>query len=297
MSLSPYLNPTNLNGALRSTNRFSEVVYPRGAAGDNDAFDKQNPNNTSSLRQLSLDIIDSAKEISDSISNAAGTRSPMYVIGEITQNPEARSSGYLPSEINGLMRAVSKALDGVKQTGVIVDGLGKAEGTLSVEYTKNPAYFIGSNIIDQRYRVPAKLRMTVMVSNYLSDDVAGTLADTISALDPTGLWDNTKNMLLYGGNTRSQYALYRLRWLMENAIPFTVHTPHGIYENMLIRTLNPITDASKMDMLYCDIEFQEIIFCKPYSNTPGLVPGRKGVQRPREGWGEKAAQKLIQWGL
>lgn len=297
MSLSPYINPTNLNGVLQTTSKVSQFLYPQ-------SFDKRNVSGLGKLRQSSRDILDTVKDVSDTIANAVGTRSPMYIIGEIPNKLAAEKDGgnitsassYIPNEISGLIRAVGSVFVGNAQEGVIVDGLGKVDGKLSVEYTKNPAYFIGSSIIDQRYRQPATLTMTVMVSNYLNDDITGTLADTVSALDPTGLFGSVKNLIKYEGNTRAQYALYKLRWLMENAKPFTVYTPHGVYENMLIKSLNPQTDASKMDMLYCDIEFQEIIFCKPYSSSPGKIPARSGVTETRRGWTAEAVKKLTTWG-
>lgn len=290
MSLSPYLNPTNLNSSLQTTNKVGQFLYP-------DSFDKRNISGLGKIRDTAMNIVDTVKDISDTIGNAVGTRSPMYIIGEIPKKMDnvTSASEYIPNEVSGLVRAVGSMFFGNEQEGVIVDGLGKAEGKFSVEYTKNPAYFIGSNIIDQRYRQPTTLTMTVMVSNYLRDDITGTLADSLSALDPTGLFGSVKNMLMYEGNTRAQYALYKLRWLMENAKPFTVYTPHGIYENMLIKSINPTTDASKMDMLYCEISFQEMIFCKPYSSTPGKIPGRRGVEQPTRGWTPDAAKKLTLW--
>ena len=118
------------------------------------------------------------------------------------------------------------------------------------------------------------------------------MAQGLSTLDPTGIFGAGIQMLAYEGHTRSQYALMKLRWLMENAMPFTVYTPHGIYENMLIKALNPRTDAEKMEMLYCDIEFQEILFYTPYSNTPGRVPARRGVAQPSPGWTSTAVDKI-----
>lgn len=301
MSLSPYINPTNLNGALQTTSKIGGYLYP-------DAFDKRTKlfSGGTVINNAGInikDLVDTAKDVQDTIANAVGTRSPMYIIGEIPKYADTGAgkdgtfvSQYISNEISGLIRAVGSVFVGNAQEGVIVDGLGKVDGKLSVEYTKNPAYFIGSSIIDQRYRQPATLTMTVMVSNYLNDDITGTLADTVSALDPTGLFGSVKNLIKYEGNTRAQYALYKLRWLMENAKPFTVYTPHGVYENMLIKSLNPQTDASKMDMLYCDIEFQEIIFCKPYSSSPGKIPARSGVTETRRGWTAEAVKKLTTWG-
>jgi hypothetical protein len=58
---------------------------------------------------------------------------------------------------------------------------------------------------------------------------------------------------------------------MENGKPFTVYTPHGYYENMLIQSLSPRTDESNMDMLLCDITYQEAILSAPYSSRDDLA--------------------------
>lgn len=278
MSLSPYLKPGSLNGVLSSTNKVGNYLYP-------DGLDKR----TTSLRQTA-NVVDVVKDVANSITNAIGGRSPMYIIGEIYTGYSVgdKLKDWLP-ETEDLVRAVSRANYGVKQEGVIIDGLGDMNGTMSVEFTSNPTYFMNSTTTDQRYRKPTTLRMTVMVSNYLTDNIAGDVLNGVSALDPTGLLSNVSNVLLRGGNTRAQTALYKLRWLMENGEPFSVYTPHGIYENMLIKSIKPTTDASKMDMLYCDIEFQEMLFYVPYTENPGLIPARKAIIKPAA-WGGKQAE-------
>lgn len=290
MSLSPYLSPTAINGALASTSKLGGLIYP-------DGLDKRSSGFLETTRSTVVNVVDTVQDVSDSIANLAGTRSPMYIIGEIPAEETADivESKYIPDALSGLVRAVSSTIAGNQQDGVIIDGLGDVDGTFAVDFTSNPAVYKTNNIVDQRYRVPTKLRMTVMVSNYLNDDLVGAAVDLVSALDPTGIISTASNILAYEGNTRSQYALYKLRYLMENAMPFTVYTPHGIYENMLIKTLNPRTDANKMDMLYCVIDFQEIIFYSPYSNTPGNIPARRGVEEVTPGWTNVAVNKVKEW--
>lgn len=287
MSLSPYINPPAINGALASTSKLGGLIYP-------DGLDKRSTGYLQTTRNAIVNIVDTAQDLADSVANLAGSRSPMYIIGEVPAEETIGQveSQYIPDAISGLVRAVSSTLAGNQQDGVIIDGIGEVDGTFAVEFTSNPAVYKTNNIVDQRYRVPTKLRMTVMVSNYLNDDLVGAATDLVSALDPTGIISTASNILAYQGNTRAQYALYKLRYLMENAMPFTVYTPHGIYENMLIKSLNPRTDAEKMDMLYCVVDFQEIIFYTPYSNTPGNIPARRGVEEVTPGWTNVAVNKV-----
>lgn len=288
MALSPYLNPQNLNGALQSSSKVGEIIY------GTDEFDALDKRNTANLRGLVRNtLVDSAKDIINTVENAIGARAPMYKIGDREGWDETATSMWAPSAVKGLFRAVTTLFDkSNRQEGVIIDGIGDADGSISVAFTKNPVIFRGNEVIDNRFREPMTLRMTIMVSNYLNDDITGTLVDSIANIDPTGLVGEVKNMLAYGGNTRAQNALYRLRWLAENAKCFNVYTPHGVYENMLIKSLKPQTNANTMDMLYCDIEFQEMIMYAPYSAGVGKMPARRTVDSVRDGWTNSAVTKV-----
>lgn len=275
MALDKYSTPTELNKRLISATMLGNHVYGE------DALDKNNSTEYGDIAATAGAI----SMASDLIASAAGYRAPMYVIGEIeNDNSINKNSAWVPSAVKGLVRAVTDIVDGNKQEGVIIDGLGDANGSFSVEFTSNPVLFRANNIIDNRYRAPSVLKMTIMVSNYLSDNLGGMVTDVISSLDPTGLVDEYRNAIAYGGNTRAQWALYKLRWLMENAQPFTVHTPHGVYENMVIKRLSPQTTENTMDMLYCDVEFQELILYAPYSDDIGKIPARAGITKVRKGW-------------
>jgi len=303
MALSPYLNPTNLNGALTSSSKIGERLW---RSDQWDALDKRNHSYvgtkdgrfavaTGNLYNAANQTISSIKDITDTIENARGQRAPMYRIGAIEKEAGELSgtwgSWWAPDEVKGLVRAVSKSKE-YEQEGIIIDGIGEADGTFNISFSSNPVLFRADQVIDNRFREPAKLTMTVFVSNYLNDDIGDTIADAVSALDPTGLLDGAKNLLAYDGNTRAQYALYKLRFLMENAKPFQVYTPHGIYDNMLIKSIRPQTRPDTMDMLYCTIDFQEMILYSPLSDGLGKQPTRKGVAKERAGWTKDAAKKL-----
>lgn len=267
--LSPYIKPEAINGGMGVSSKLvSNALY-----GTADALDKRNSD--SSLWVKAVKVIDAAKDVAETIANAAGIRSPYFVIGEI---PELAGTKTIWSSQEraalGVIRAVaanSSFLSGkVKQEGVIIDCLGDVTADVSVEFTQRPIFYQSSTVIDSRIRKPVVIKATVAVSNHLSDDLRGQALTQAANLDATGALELAKNVLLYGGNTRAQYALYKLRWLMENGQPFTVYTPHGYYENMLIQSIKPQTNEGTMDMLLCDIVYQEAILTAPYGSRKEL---------------------------
>ncbi len=264
--LAPYLKPQGLNGGMLASSKLSHAIY-----GSGDALDKRNKSTFASTVQ----IIDAAQDVAETIANAVGIRSPYFVIGEIPKNydrPHYIWSSY-DKPAAGIIRAVSNTIRswGYDQEGVIIDCLGDINVNTSVEFTTKPLVYVANTVVDSRIRKPIQIRATVAISNYLADDAAGMAMNQVAAWDPTGASDWARNELLYGGMTRAQYALGRLRYLMENGKPFTVYTPHGYYENMLIQSLSPKTDESNMDMLLCDITYQEAILSAPYSSRDDLA--------------------------
>jgi len=263
--LSPYLKPQALNGGMLSSSKLTGILY-----GSSDALDKRN----SSVFASAVQVLDAAKDVAETIANATGVRSPYFIIGEIpknTSNPQYIWSSY-DKPAQGIMRAVANASArfGYTQPGVIIDCLGDVNANMSVEFTTKPLVYLSNSVVDSRIRKPTIIKATVAVSNHLADDAEGQALNQVAAWDPTGASDYIRDELLYGGYTRAQYALYRLRWLMENGQPFTVYTPHGYYENMLIQSIAPKTDESTMDMLLCDITYQEAILAAPYSSGDDL---------------------------
>ena len=254
----------SLNGAGTSlTNKIGSVVW------GNDGLDKRTSNGA--FRDQASSVINTVASVSNTISDALGNRNPYYIIGEI---PEEKDWGTTAEKYGGVfgnvVRAVSKLYYGTKQEGVIIDCLGDVNGTSSIDFTQNPIMYVTNNVTDSRLRKPAEVSAVVCISNYQSDSIIESVAEsTLSALDISGgaISGIANNALFYGGNTRAQYGLYRLRWLMENGLPFTVYTPHGIYENMLIKSIKPETDATKMDMLYATVDFEEVIMYSTYTQT------------------------------
>lgn len=261
--LSAYRNIKSLSDRLDGQDKTT-------ASGKDSYGDLDKRSSPNAFQTLAL-VADTLKDIADTTANALGIRSPYYIIGEVPKegNQQVRRgwSNY-DKAAYGVYRAVSNVINwSNEQEGVIIDSLGDMSATISVEFTSKPLFYLTENAIDSRMRKPVMLKSTIAISNYLSDNAVGAAANLLAAYDPTGTLDLARDELLYAGNTRAQYALYRLRWLMENGIPFTVYTPHGYYENMLIESLNPRTDANNLDMLLCDITYKEAILAAPYSTT------------------------------
>lgn len=252
MALNALLNPGSFVADVASGRTLGNMLY----GGD---FDKNNQGLYGTVTSIATTVTNWA----DEISKLAGTRNPMYMIGDVAESIIGEeNSKYLPDQAKGLVRAISQFTGGVKQQGVIIDGIGDITAEISIEMPKNPFLYRSSGITDQRVRNPNVVKMRVMVSNYLQDGLSDILVDALSGLDPTGL---TKNILSEGGNTRAQQALYKLRYIQETGIPFTVHTPHGIYEQMLIKSIRPKTNSTNMDMLDAEIEFVEVLMYAPLS--------------------------------
>ena len=221
----------------------------------------------------SADAIDVIMNGTDMLASAAGVRSPYYVIGEIDNKTEsATTNKWIDKAMSAIgssvaIRAVQDIIFGNDQEGVIIDGMTDMSGEFSVSFTKNPMMYLHDGVVDSRVRNPAKIQMTVGVSNYKSDNALEELVSGASNYFESALTGMLSNTILYGGNTRAQSALYRLRWLMENGKPFTVYTPHGIYENMLISAIKPRSNDNNLDMLFADIEFEEVIMYTYYRGS------------------------------
>lgn len=242
--------------------------------GGEDAFDKNKSAGLSTIANW----VDVASDVASEVSNMLGYRAPMYTIGEIPNAGAEEVSQWLPDSLGNVVRAVSDVIGyGSEQDGVIIDGIGTFDGKFSMELPKNAMLYRSSGITDQRVRTPSECKMTVYVSNHLSDDILGSVANQITALDPTGLLEKvTDNILRDGGNTRAQQALYKLRWIQENGKPFKVYTPHCVFENMIIKDVTVKTDETSMDTLVADITFMELLM---YTTNGSLArtPTRENV--------------------
>lgn len=268
--LSPWLQPSAINSPLQAAGSLGFGGYDNAGS-----LDKRNGDSMSTRNK-----INEYATIAETITNALGSRSPYYIIGEIPQTNFVTKYSKFLGRFGGAVRAVSDLITGKEQEGVIIDCLGDIQGDISVEFTSNPVLYKTNNSGDGRLRKPNVVSAIVAVSNFNNDDVVGMAMDTVSALDPTGLLGNALNILVENGNTRAQNALYKLRGLQETGKAFKVYTPHGMYENMLIESIKPVTNANSMDMLYATITFKEVIFSQPYYTSAKegrIVPARENL--------------------
>lgn len=270
MGLNALLNPGAEVQEFASGRTLGRALYK----GD---FDKRSDSLHGKITKIATTVTNWTEEIG----KLAGVRNPMYMIGDVSKNILDPKSGkgyseYIPDQVKGMVRAISQFIkDGVSQQGVIIDGIGDVSSEIGIEMPSNPFMYREGGITDQRYRKPNIVKMRVMVSNYLQDGLVDTLIDGLSGLDPTGL---TKNMLSDGGNTRAQQALYKLRYIQEKGTPFTLHTPHGIYENMMIKTIRPRTTERSMDMLDAELEFSEVVMYTTLANFKSTME-RKVIEK------------------
>jgi len=253
-----------------------------------DALDKRN--DESSVKALT-DTVSALNDVSDMFATALGVKAPYLTIGEIQASSWLDDSTYgqyaSAAGFGGAVRAIQNLVYGTEQQGVIIDCLGDVSGETSVEFTTNPMMYMTNGVVDTRIRQPAKVNAVVGISNYLADDILGDLLN-VGTRALGNLGNGIVNQLLNGGSTRAQAALYRLRWLMENGKPFTLYTPHGTYENMLIKSIKPRTTDSTMDMLYADIEFQEVIMYTYYRSDvselkKSSIPMRTSLSKANTG--------------
>lgn len=263
----------------------SSTAFSTNKANSNKLSDANDWNKAGARTQST--VLSAADDYMDSLANAMGFRSPYYTIGEIPSNMESKISQYLGDGFGNMIRAISETYEDVKgyingekksgQTGIIIDGFGDISANVDIEFTSNPVLYTSSTMTDGRMRTPNKVTMKVYVSNYYTDNIVGSWLNDLKAKNEfLGLTVDIANLFLNGGNTRAQQALYGLRRLQERGKPFTLYTPHGVYENMLIKSLKPKTTASNLEMLECDIVFQEMIMYVPYGSTTNY-PARMNI--------------------
>lgn len=258
--------------------------------GGEDAFDKNKGNSLLGV----ANYVDIATDVASEISNALGYRAPMYTIGEIPAEGTEEVSKWLPDSLGNVVRAIGDAISGNEQDGVIIDGIEDFSGSFKMDLPKNAMLYRSSGITDQRVRTPCECKMKVYVSNYLSDDLLGSLTNQINALDPTGLLGKvTDNLLRSGGNTRAQNALYKLRSIQETGKPFRVYTPHCVYENMILKDITISTDADTMDTLVAELTFVELLMYATNGTISRIADRKNVVKTDQQGILRKWVEKRI----
>lgn len=136
-----------------------------------------------------------------------------------------------------------------KQYGVQVDAIMDYQGEMSVTLTKNPVQK-NADISDHRIPQPKTLILELGVSNDVVSSLVGNIKRVAGGFASLiGQSINDRRILTYNN----------FEDLMLRGQPFTVLTPHGIYENMLITKIRPHSTLETQGLFYGTIELQELI--------------------------------------
>lgn len=164
-----------------------------------------------------------------------------------------------------------------KQDGVPVDAIIDYQGEMSVTLTKNPVQK-KADISDHRIPQPKTLVVELGVSNDVVSDLLGQFKKVTAGY---------ASLLGYNLDDKRIVTYKKFEELMLRGQPFTVVTPHGIYENMLITKVKPHTNLENEGLFYGTVEFQELIFFEDLNNQ-GTSPQIKKVEK-------KLFDKIKKW--
>lgn len=152
-----------------------------------------------------------------------------------------------------------------KQDGVPVDAIVDYQGEMSVTLTKNPVQK-KADVSDHRIPQPKTLVVELGVSNDVVSDFLGQKKKMVTSY---------ASLLGYNLDDKRIVTYKNFEELMLRGQPFTVVTPHGIYENMLITKVKPHTTLETEGLFYGTVEFQELIFFEDL-NSQGTSPQTSG---------------------
>ena len=136
----------------------------------------------------------------------------------------------LPSEYNSLIYCKTNI------GGYFFDGIMSIRHSRELKITENPVE-TGASIVDHSYVKPATLTMQVLMS------------DVHRSIYP-GQFD--------GAKSRSLAAWDVLKKIQESRIPCSVFTPLGLYNNMLIATIDTTENSKTVHVLNATVTLQEI---------------------------------------
>ena len=148
------------------------------------------------------------------------------------------AQGYLSPSINDPLPSAYNSLIYCKTNigGYFFDGIMSINHSRELEITENPVE-TGASIVDHSYVKPAELFMSVRMS------------DVHRSIYP-GQFD--------GAKSRSLAAWDVLKKIQSSRIPCSVFTPLGLYNNMLISSIEATEDASSVHGLNADVMLREI---------------------------------------
>jgi hypothetical protein len=129
MGLNALLNPGAEVQEFASGRTLGRALYK----GD---FDKRNDSLHGKITKIATTVTNWTEEIS----KLAGTRNPMYMIGDVSKSVLGENgSKWVPDQVKGMVRAISQFIDnGVSQQGVIIDGIGDVSSEIGIEMLANP---------------------------------------------------------------------------------------------------------------------------------------------------------------
>lgn len=136
----------------------------------------------------------------------------------------------LPSEYNSLIYCKTNI------GGYFFDGIMNINHTRELEITENPVE-TGASIVDHSYVKPATITMEVLMS------------DVHRSIYP-GQFD--------GAKSRSFAAWDVLNKIQSSRIPCSVFTPLGLYNNMLVSSIEATEDSSTVHALSANVTLREI---------------------------------------
>lgn len=148
------------------------------------------------------------------------------------------AQGYLSPSINDPLPSEYNSLIYCKTNigGYFFDGIMNINHTRELEITENPVE-TGASIVDHSYVKPATITMDVLMS------------DVHRSIYP-GQFD--------GAKSRSLAAWDVLNKIQSSRIPCSVFTPLGLYNNMLVSSIEATEDASTVHALSAKVTLREI---------------------------------------
>lgn len=238
------------------------------------------------LGGITKGITSGIKSVTDPVQELQGVKGQLYTIGYIGLRPESGAKqifrgGFIEEAIR---KTYYSALDaaqrnslgffgidekrGAVQNGITIDGFFRFEGEMGVDLPTYPIQY-QTDINMHRIRTPDTVAMEVFVSAYGSDDI---VSDTVREIRNNNL---VSLLTAESGNTaRVRRKIDEFRWLMQTGKPFSLYTPHCIYENMVLTKIKPKNDETSMDGWSGVLEFKEIIYYTDVNDTKSRVTKR-----------------------
>jgi hypothetical protein len=245
------------------------------------------------LGGLTKGITKGIKSVTDPVQKLLGVKGELYTIGYIPWQPfdndsffgKAGNSLLSKGLGGGLMKAYNSALSTVNQipgvnitagsatqNGITIDGFFRFEGEMGVTLPTYPIQY-RTDISMHRIRTPDTVAMEIFISSYGKDDVISNAVKEIMNNDLVSLLTGVS-----GDTARIRRKLNEFRWLMQTGKPFTLYTPHCVYENMVLTKIRPKNDEQTMDGWSGVLEFKEVIYYTDANDSKSRLT-KKGLSK------------------